>query len=429
MLLETMVTTMTKLEQLIEELCPDGVEYRKFSEIANYIRGITYGKSDEIKDNAQSGIPVLRANNITLGKNVINFDDVKHVKESVRVKDAQFLHADDILMCAGSGSKEHVGKVAYIEEKMNVAFGGFMAVIRIKDNVKVLPRYMFHNLTSDRFRKHIGFTIDSSTINNLNAKVVADFSVPVPPLPVQREIVKILDNFTELTAELNAELTAELTARKKQYEYYYDKLLDFSGRSDVPFEKLGDVCNVQAGGTPSKKNKEYWTNGTIKWLSSTVCKNKKSVDEVTDYITEAGLQNSSAKMMKKGTTLIALVGATIGKIAYLNFDASINQNVAGVFPVDTNRILPDYVYYICGTLYDRFMGLSNGKLAMANMSFVRGLEIPIPPIDEQRKIVEILERFESLCSDISCGLPAEIEARKKQYEYYRDKLLTFKEAI
>ena len=196
---------------------------------------------------------------------------------------------------------------------------------------------------------------------------------------------------------------------------------------DVPMMALGDICTVQSGGTPSKANHEYWDNGTIKWLGSTVCQNQKTVDEVTNYISELGLKNSSSKLMKKETTLIALVGATIGKVAFLPFEAAINQNIAGIYPIDTSRINPSYVFYACSMLYSDFIGLSQGKLAMANLSFVRGLKIPVPPLKEQERIVAILDRFDALCNDLTSGIPAEIEARQKQYEYYRDKLLSFKE--
>lgn len=196
--------------------------------------------------------------------------------------------------------------------------------------------------------------------------------------------------------------------------------------NEIEWKSLGDVCIVQAGGTPSKNESLYWENGNIKWLSSTVCKNQKNVDEITNYITEQGLLKSSAKMMKANTTLIALVGATIGKVAFLPFEAAINQNIAGIYPINDNDVDPSYVYYACAMLYPKFLELSSGKLAMANLSFVRNLKIPIPPLEKQQRIVDILDRFDKLCNDISDGLPAEIEARQKQYEYYRDKLLTFK---
>ena len=183
---------------------------------------------------------------------------------------------------------------------------------------------------------------------------------------------------------------------------------------------------MQAGSTPSTKNPEFW-GGEIKWLASTVCNNRKTVDEVTKYITEAGLKKS--RMMKAGTTLIALVGATIGKIAFLPFDAAINQNVAGVYPKDTKVVNPDFVYHYCSTYYPKFMELGDGKFAMANMTFVRSLPFPIlKNYDDQTKIARVLDKFSSLVEDISEGLPAEIKIRHQQYEYYRDKLLDFKRA-
>ena len=191
--------------------------------------------------------------------------------------------------------------------------------------------------------------------------------------------------------------------------------------------KIDDICSVESGGTPSKKVPEYWTNGTIKWLGSSVCQNKKNVDDVTDYITEAGLNHSSAKIQQPNTTLIAMVGATIGKVGYLTFEATTNQNVASLRPLDERILYAPYLYYACTTLYERFLELGKNGFAMASLGFIRGLTLTIPPLDEQVKVAGILDKFEKLCSDLSEGLPAEIEARNKQYEYYRDKLLTLKE--
>ena len=193
----------------------------------------------------------------------------------------------------------------------------------------------------------------------------------------------------------------------------------------VEWKKLGEVCNVQSGGTPLKTKVEYWENGNIKWLGSGVCKNKKTVDEITDYISELGLTKSSAKLMKENTTLIALVGTTIGKVAFLPFEAAINQNIAGIYPIDTKILNPSFVYYICTTYYKDFISLGNGKLTMANLSFVRNLKIPVPPIEVQKEIVRILDTFTKY-QDL---LNRELELRKKQYEYYRDKLLTFNDNV
>ena len=197
-----------------------------------------------------------------------------------------------------------------------------------------------------------------------------------------------------------------------------EELLNKYCPDGVEYKNLGEVCSVQSGGTPLKTKSEYWKNGNIKWLGSGVCKNKKTVDETTDYISELGLTKSSAKLMKKNTTLIALVGATIGKVAFLPFEAAINQNIAGIYPIDTKILNPSFVYYICTTYYKDFVSLGNGKLTMANLSFVRNLKIPLPPIEVQKEIVRILDTF----TEYQDCINEELTLRKKQYEYYRDKL-------
>ncbi len=216
---------MNKLEQLIQELCPHGVEYKKLGEVANFFRGVTYSKQKEINVKEAQGIKILRANNITLSNNTINFDEVKLIDNSVKVNANQWLLKDDILICIASGSKDHIGKVAYIFENMDYSFGGFMGVIRVKNNI--FSRYLFFILLSNYFSVYLN-KLNCSTINNLNNEILSDFSFPFPPLEIQKEIVRILDTFTELEKELEK----ELEARKKQYAYYRDKLLTFKNISD-----------------------------------------------------------------------------------------------------------------------------------------------------------------------------------------------------
>ena len=390
---------MSRLQDLINELCPDGVEYKAIKDVYKRLKGtpITAGKMKEIQ-NDDGDIRIFAG-----GKTVIDAFESD-------IPNANITRVPAVLV-----QSRGVIDAVYCERPFTFKNEMWAYTHQEKTAVKYLYYVLKNNIK--KFREA---AFGMGALPQISLKVTEDFTIPVPPLPVQREIVRILDNFTELTEEL----TEELTARKKQYEYYRDSLLTFE--SEVLMLPLGDVCNVISGGTPSKKNRDYWTGGTIKWLGSTVCQNQKTVDSVTDYITEQGLFESSAKMMKQGTTLIALVGATIGKVAYLPFEATINQNIAGIYPKDTTNLDPSYVYYACTTLYPKFLALTQGsKLAMANMSFVRGLHIPVPPLEEQQRIVSILDRFDTLCNDLTGGLPAEIEARQKQYEYYRDKLLTF----
>lgn len=399
---------MNKIEELIQQLCPEGVEFKELGEIGKVCMCKRIMKNET---NSTGDIPFYKIG--TFGKAADAFISTKLYNEYK--KKYSFPKAGDVLISA-SGT---IGRTVIYDDKP--AYFQDSNIVWIDNDESIVSnKFLFY------YYKIVDWKTDGGTISRLYNNNLSKTKIPLPPLPVQQEIVSILDKFTQLEAELEVVLEAELEARKRQYEYYRNQLLNFEGK-EVEWKTLGEVCTIQSGGTPSKNKSEYWDDGTIKWLGSTVCKNKKSVEEVTDYITEKGLKNSSAKLFKQETTLIALVGATIGKVAFLPFEATTNQNVAGLFPMERNRLNTSYLYYSCRTLYEVFTNLSQDKLKMANLSFVRGLKIPIPPLHEQERIVRILDKFESLVNDISVGLTAEIQARRKQYEYYRGKLLDFKD--
>ncbi|GAA9429169.1 restriction endonuclease subunit S [Helicobacter pylori] len=211
-----------RLKSLLQTLAPKGVEFRKLGDIGEYIRGVTYKKNQEI-NNLECGIKVLRANNITLS-NHLNFEDIKVINKNVKIRKEQYLKKNDILICAGSGSSEHIGKVAFINTDFDYVFGGFMGVIRIHE---INSRFVYHIFTSNIFKKYLEKSLNTTTINNLNANILQNFLIPIPPLEIQQEIVKILDQFSALTTDLLAGIPAEIEARKKQYEYYREKLLTF----------------------------------------------------------------------------------------------------------------------------------------------------------------------------------------------------------
>lgn len=407
---------MSKLEELINQLCPDGVEYKTTKDVKIDSFWLMPATPNFINE----GIPYITSKNIKDG--VIDFEDVKYISvdDFQIISNNRKIEVNDLLITM-IGT---IGEAAFVQSELEF-YGQNLYLIRLNEEL-VNRKYFYYFLTSPVIKNKLVSKKNASSQGYIKAGNLENLSIPLPPLPVQEEIVRILDKMTSLTAEL----TAELTLRQKQYEHYRDSLLNFDGKGEqdgVRWMKLGECCKVQAGGTPSKTKSEYWNNGTVKWLGSTVCKNKKTIDEVTGFITELGLAKSSAKIQEPKTTLIALVGATIGKVAFTTESVAINQNIAGVFPLDKNILSEDYLFYACKNLYPNFLDLGQGKLAMANLSFVRNLEIPIPSLEEQQRIVDILDRFDKLCNDLSEGLPAEIEARKKHYEYYRDKLLTFKE--
>lgn len=402
---------MSRLEELIQQLCPDGVEYKKFEDVCQYIRGITYNKAQEAKNNDTNPWKVMRANNITLGVNVLNFEDIKLVKNEVKVKQNQILHKGDILICAGSGSKEHIGKVAYIFDDIDYTFGGFMAVIRC--DAVLNSRFLFHVLSGIRFSMYLGQALNSTTINNLNAGIMRNFLIPVPPLEVQQEIVRILDKFTELTAEL----TTELTARKKQYEYYRDELL--LHRKDTTWMTLGDIGNIcmckriMKAETSSEGDVPFFKIGTFG-------------KEPDAYITQEKFDDYRQKYSfpQKGDVLISAAG-TIGRTVIYNGEPAYYQDSNIVWlNNDEAKVLNKYLFYYYQL--QPWAVSTGGTIARLYNDNISKAKIAIPSLKEQRRIISILDRFDTLCNDLTSGLPAEIEARQKQYEYYRDKLLQFK---
>lgn len=406
---------MSRIDELIAEHCPDGVPYVRITEVADYIRGITYNKGDEELDGPKS---VLRANNITLSSNTLNLDNVKHVSDSVKVRDNQRLYAGDILICAGSGSKEHIGKVAYIFEDMEETFGGFMGVIRSKANLD--NRYLFHLLTSNLFLGYLRGALSTTTINNLNSRVMKGFVIPVPPLEVQREIVRILDTFSKMEAELEA----ELEARKQQYEHYRVSLL--TSVESAKWSTLGDISSrVSTGATPKAGKPEYYRDGTIPWLRT----GEVTFGEVFDTeikITDQALKETGTSWIKENCVIVAISGATAARSAINKIPLTTNQHCCNL-QIDESLANYRFVFFWVSSKYEELKSLGRGARSDLNTKIIKDFPIPVPSLEEQARIVGILDKFDALVNDLSIGLPAELAARRQQYEYYRDKLLTFKE--
>lgn len=413
---------MSGIDDLIQELCPDGVEHTGVLDIADYVRGITYSKNDE---DSAGEIQVLRANNITLASNTLNFEDVKRVSSHVRVRDAQRLRAGDTLICAGSGSRDHIGKVAYIREEIGQTFGGFMAVLRTTD-ARVESRFLFHLLTGKRFKTHLDRSLSTSTINNLNASVMRGFRVPLPPLEVQREIVRVLDKFTQLEAELKA----ELEARRAQYLYYTSSLFEGVVSDGARMVSMRDLGRWYGGGTPSKSKPEYWIDGTVPWVSPKDMGNS-TISDTEDHITEAAVAGSSTKLVPRHAVVIVTRSSILDHtlpVSFLTRPAALNQDLKAVVAAD--GVLPRYLFHaIRGQRAEmlRRVRRIGGSVASLDSRKLWEFEVPVPSVSDQERVVHIMDRFDALTNDISIGLPAELAARRKQYEYYRDRLLAFKE--
>lgn len=384
------------------------VEWKSLTEVAEYVRGLVYSKSDEIADN--HGHKVLRANNISLTRNALNFDDVKYVNQATKVKREQKLRQGDILISAASGSREHVGKVAYVERDIDYYFGGFMGVIRC--STSLAPRYLFHVMTSDLFKRYLDETLNSSTINNLSSSVMGRFKVPIPcsknpqeSLAIQTEIARILDTFSELTAKLTADLTAELTSRKKQYNHYRDQLLRFDNR-DVVWKSLGEVAEI---GTGTHDTQDAVENGEFVFYAR-------------------GREPLRLNVFDFDETAIITAGdgAGVGKVFhYAKGKYALHQRAYRIVP---NEVMePRFVYHCMASHFYAYItkaSVSSSVTSLRRPMFLN-FPIPAPSLAEQARIVAILDKFDALTTSLSEGLPREIELRQKQYAYYRDLLLSF----
>ncbi len=399
---------MSRLDELIAELCPDGVEYKKIGDIAT---DIFRGAGIKREDVTSEGIPCVRYGEIytTYG---IWFDECVSHTQLDKVQTPKFFEHGDILFVITGESIEDIAKsTAYIGHEKCLAGGDIVVVKHHED-----PKYLSYALATSNARKQKSAGKVKSKVVHSSVPAISSIEIPVPPLPVQREIVRILDNFTLLTAELTAKLTAELTARKKQYEYYHKSLLTFG--SEITWGKIGDIgkismCKrIMKSETSPTGDVPFYKIGTFGKQADAYI----SGQTFNRYKSEYPYPN-------KGDILISAAG-TIGRTVVFDGRPSYFQDSNIVWVAnDETLVLNKFLYYWYQTNPWRIS--TGGTISRLYNDNIAGAKVPILPIDMQRKIINILDHFSAIWNDITIGLPAEIAARQKQYEYYRDKLLTF----
>ena len=398
---------MNTFKQLIEKYCPDGVEYKKLGEIFDYFSGMT-GVSGKWKETGNCKfIDYLNVyNNMRVDVTALKNATVTNQRQNI-------LRKDDILLTCASETPNECALSSVIRDDIedNTFLDDHLFALRVKQEFKEIIdtaflNYYFHSIES---RKAVNKTVRGVTRFYISYPSFMKIEIPVPPLPVQSEIVRILDNFTSLEAELEA----ELEARRKQYEYYRDQLLSFKhltggGSNEVEWKTLGEVFIMKAGihinaneinasQTTAYQYPCYGGNG------------------IRGYVKRSNQIGSSA--------IIGRQGALCGNVKYVDKLYYATEHAVVVKPKE--EVDMKWAFYKL-----QQMNLNQYKSQGAQPGLAVGkleeLKIPVPPLSVQHRIVSILDRFESLVNDISSGLPAEIAARHQQYEYYRDQLLTFK---
>ena len=386
---------MSKLDELLRELCPNGVEYKTLGEIAVDIyrgAGIT---RDQV---TAEGTPCVRYGEIYTTYGVWFDKCVSHTDESKLLSKKYFEHGDILFAITGESVDDIAKCCVYIGHEKCLA-GGDIVVLKHNQN----PKYLSYALATTDARQQKSKGKVKSKVVHSSVPAIREIKVPVPPIEIQREIVRILDNFTNLTAEL----TAELTARGIQYSYYRNKLLTF--HSDTKIVQLADIADI---GTGSSNTNEAVEDGKYPFFvrsQEPLRKNDYEYDE-TAIITAGD-------------------GVGVGKVYhYIEGKYALHQRAYRIH-INTPEVMPKYYFHYMKAKFLPYIQktMFQGSVASIRRPMLNAFPVPVPPLDVQNRIVNVLDNFEKICSDLNIGLPAEIEARQKQYEYYRDKLLTFAE--
>ena len=233
-------------------------------------------------------------------------------------------------------------------------------------------------------------------------KQLSTLVIPIPPLPTQQSIVSELDKINELIALKKSQLKdLDTLAQSIFYDMFGDPITNEKGWE---MKKYSDCFTIGSGGTPSKSVPEYWDNGSIPWIGSNMCQNTVITETDGKFITEEGLKHSSAKMLEEGTVLVALVGATIGKVALLRTKTSTNQNIAFIKVNETKEFVSEFVFFHLMNQYDDFMLIGNGDFKMASQAFIKALNIMVPPLSLQHQFAERVESIERMKQQVQTAI-------------------------
>ena len=395
------------------------INYVPLGELAQF----SYGYTEKAQDTGDTRF--IRITDIT-DDGCLNPNGAKYITLSEDSK-KYLLNRGDLLL-ARTGAT--YGKTLYMSTNEPAVYASFLIKISL-DNTRLLNRFYWHFSKSQSYWNQAEKLVSKGGQQQFNANAVSRIIVPVPPLDVQQRIVNVLDNFDAICSDLNIGLPAEISARQKQYEYYRDLLLSFKNIDNITDRQtdrqsiiklllyvngyhctsISDVCKISRG----------------KVISKSDMRNHPGIYPVYSSQTENdGVFGAIDSYMYDGEYLTWTTdGANAGTVFYRKGKFNIT-NVCGLLEVDSSRVNIRYLYHYLSITAKKYVssGMGNAKL----MSNVMGsIKVLLPTLPEQNRIASILDRFDTLCNDLSTGLPAEIAARQQQYEYYRDKLLTFKE--
>ena len=412
---------MSKIDQLINELCPNGVQFKQLGELGTLYGGLTGKSKNDFKDGNARFITYMNVfSNIEVDT---NRDYFVKIGENERQRTLQ---KGDVLFTGSSENPDECGMSSVLvkEPEEPLYLNSFCFILRLNDKELFLPEFLKYLFRDTDIRKQIAKTASGVTRFNVSKKRFAKVVVPIPPIEVQREIADILDNFTQLEAELEA----ELEARRKQYEFYRNQLLTFGDEGGVRRTTLGEVGMFIRGNGLQKKDFTESGVGCIHY--GQIFTHYGTYAEKTKTFVSPEIAKKARKA-QSGNLVIATTSENdedvCKAVAWLGDDEIAVSSDAMIYDHNEN---PKYISYIFQT-HDFFRQkkkyISGTKVRRVSSQNLAKINVALPPRHEQDRIVSILDNFDSLVNSISDGLPAELSARRKQYEYYRTKLLKFQE--
>ena len=410
---------MSGLSYLEKLLDGAEVEWRTLDSVGQFLRGKRFVKSDLISE----GVPCIHYGEMYTHYGISAEETKSFLDEGVAEKLRVANHGDVIIVAAGE-TIEDIGNGTAWLGKNDVVFHDACFSFKSELNSKYVSYFLRTNL----FKEQIKRGVSSGKISSINAKGLGMAEIPIPcpnnpekSLAIQSEIVRILDKFTALTAEL----TAELTMRKKQYNYYRDLLLSFE-EGEVEWKTLGEIAKIQRGASP-RPIAQYMTDADdgIPWIKiGDTSPGSKYINGTAQKVTPDGAKKS--RILNPGDFVISN-SMSFGRPYILSITGAIHDGWASISDF-SERLDSDYLYhYLSSQRVKNYWGskINSGSVSNLNADIIKTLPLPLPDIQKQKWIATLLDKFDTLTSSISEGIPREIELRQKQYEYYRDLLFSF----
>ncbi|MFZ4893327.1 restriction endonuclease subunit S [Plantibacter sp. Mn2098] len=406
---------MISVAQLVRDLCPDGVPLVPLGDV-----GVWYGGGTPSKETPEywtnGTIPWVSPKD--MGRRVLDSSIDTITDAAVVGSSTKLVPPTSVVMVVRSSILDHTFPTALVP--IEVALNQDMKAVVPRSDIQV--EYLAHVLSSRGQDILLKTSKSGGSATSINTPQLMSYRIPVPPLPVQREIVRILDQFTHLETELEA----ELEARRAQYGYYAGSLL--AADADVPRVKLGDVAKIVRGASP-RPIQQFFTddpNGAP-WIKiGDVPADGKYITGTAQRVTLAGAAKS--RRVKPGDFVLSN-SMSFGRPYISKIEGYIHDGWLAISGFEES-FAPDYLYHLLRSapIQEEFKRRAGaGTVQNLNAEIVRSVEVPLPTREVQQRAIGFLDQFDALVNDLRDGLPAEINARRKQYEHYRDLLLTFEE--